>query len=60
MQRRQWKENGKIPAWNPIEVGSESEVTEEARMKGAKSSFCLVDGHLSFEECWMGQKNSKM
>ena len=35
-------------------VGSKSEVIDEARTKGAKVHFCLTDGHLSFEECRIG------
>ena len=31
----------------------------EAREEGHKSSFCLTDGHLSFEECRIGDKAPK-
>ena len=29
---------------------------DEARTKGIKVHFCLTDGHLSFEECQIGDK----
>ena len=32
---------------------------DEARKEGHKSSFCLTDGHLSFEECRIGDKSTK-
>ena len=37
-----------------------SEVVDEARTKAHKSSFCLTDGHLSFEECRIGDKAPKI
>ena len=33
---------------------------DEARTKGAKSSFCLTDEHLSFEDCRIGGKAPKI
>ena len=41
----------KISAWNLTKVRSKKEVIDEARTSGAKSSFCIIDGHMSFEKC---------
>ena len=48
---KEWEKLEKIPAWDMTKVRSKSEVIVEARTMDAKSSFCLTDGHLSFEEC---------
>ena len=48
---KEWQKLEKIPAWNLTKIRSKKEVIDEARTSGAKSSFCLADGHLSFEEC---------
>ena len=48
---KEWEKLEKISAWNLTKVRSEKEVIDEARTKGAKSSFCLTDGHLSYEKC---------
>ena len=50
----------KIPAWNLTKVRSKSEVIDEARTKGRKSSFRIINGHLSFEECRIGRKAPKI
>ena len=47
---KEWEKLEKIPAWNIAKVRSKKEVIDEARTSGAKSSFCLPDGHLSFAE----------
>ena len=51
---KEWEKLEKIPAWDLTKVRNKSEVIDEARTMGRKSSFCLTDGHLSFEECWIG------
>ena len=56
----EWEKPEKILAWNKTKVRSKSEVIDEARTKGAKSSFCLTDGHMSFKECWIGDKVPKI
>ena len=48
---KEWEKHEKIPAWNLTKVRSKSEVIDEARTKGAKGSFCITDGHMSFEKC---------
>ena len=45
---KEWEKMGKIPAWNLTKVRSISD--------GRQSSFCITDGHLSFEECRIGGK----
>ena len=49
----------KIPGWDKTKVRNKSDVIDEARTKGAKSSFCLTDVLLSFEECRIGDKAPK-
>ena len=47
---KEWEKLEKISAWNLTKVNSKKQVIDEARTKGAKvHSFCLTDGHLSFE-----------
>ena len=47
----------KISAWR---TWQKSEVKRSWSMKqgtlGRKSSFCIIDGHMSFEKCWVGGK----
>ena len=50
---KEWEKLEQIPAWNKTKVRNKSDVIDEAR-KGRKSSFRLTDGHLSFEECRIG------
>ena len=45
-----WEKLEKIPAWDTTKVRSND---------GRKSSLCLTDGHLSFEECRIGVKAPK-
>ena len=56
----EWEKLEKIPAWDLTKVRSKKEVIDEARTKGAKVQFCLTDGHLSFEECRIGDKAPKI
>ena len=56
---KEWEKLEKIPAWNLTKVRNKSEVIDEARTEGCKSSFCLTDGHLSFEECRIAYKSTK-
>ena len=53
------------------EIGKDSGVAADKSQKqkrsgrwnkdvGHQSSFCLTDGHLSFEECWIGDKAPKI
>ena len=57
---KEWEKLKKISAWNLTKVRSKKEVIDEARTKGRKSSFCFTDGHLSFEECRIGDKAPKI
>ena len=57
---KEWDKLEKISAWDLTKVRSKSEVMDEARTKGAKSSFCIINGHLSFEECRIGDKAPKI
>ena len=53
---KEWEKLQKIPAWDITKVRNKSEVIDDARTEGRKSSFRLTDGHLSFEECRIGDK----
>ena len=55
----EWEKLEKIPAWDLTKVRSKKEVIDEARTS-RKSSFCLTDGHVSFEECQIGDKAPKI
>ena len=57
---KEWEKLEKISAWNLTKVKNKKEVIDEARDEGRKSSFCLADAHLSFEECRIGDKAPKI
>ena len=42
-----WEKLEKISAWNLTKVKSKKDVIDEGR----KSSFCIINGHLSSEKC---------
>ena len=50
----------KIPAWNLTKVRSTERSDRWSKGEVRKSSFCLTDGHLSFEECRIGGKAPKI
>ena len=75
MRKQQWKKNGKnsrryrhgsgrsqviAEAWNLTKVRNKSEVIDEARKEGKKSSFCVIDGSLSSQEFGVGTTISKI
>ena len=47
---KEWENLEKISAWNLTKVRSKTEVIDEARDEGRKSSLRPTDGHMSFEE----------
>ena len=57
---KEWEKLEKVPAWVKTKVRNKSKVIDEARNKGIKVRFCLTDGHLSFEECRIGDKAPKI
>ena len=56
---KEWEKLEKIPAWDLTKIRNKSEVINEGRTKDIKSSFCITDGHLSFEECRIGSNSTK-
>ena len=56
---KEWEKLEKIPAWELTKVRSKSEVIDDMD-EGRKSSFFLTDGHLSFEDCRIGNKAPKI
>ena len=44
---KEWEKLEKIPAWQLTKVRNKKEVIKEARNKGRKVSFCVIDGSLS-------------
>ena len=52
---KEWEKLQKIPAWD---VTSQKQIRGDrwSNVEGHKSSFCITDGHLSFEECRIGDK----
>ena len=57
---KEWEKLEKISAWNLTKVRSKKEVIDEARTKGATVLFCIINGHLLSEECWIGDKAPKI
>ena len=57
---KEWEKLEKIPAWNLTKVRSTKRGDRWSKDEGRKSSFCLTDGHLSFKECWIGDKAPKI
>ena len=47
---KEWEKLEKFSAWNLTKVRSKKEVIDEARKSGTKSSFCIINGHMSFEK----------
>ena len=57
---KEWEKWRKISAWNLTKVKSKKQEIEEARTAGRYSSFCIINGHLSSEKCWIGGKAPKI
>ena len=47
---KEWEKLAKISAWNLTKVRSKKEVIDGSKDVGRKSSFCIIDGHMSFEK----------
>ena len=56
---KEWDKLETILAWNLTEVRSEKELIDETRTSGAKSSFCIIDGHMSSEKVLNWRQNTK-
>ena len=54
-----WEKLEKIPAWQLTKVRNKNEVIDEARNKGQKRSFCVIDGSLSSQEFGAGTRYQK-
>ena len=48
---KEWEKLEKISAWNLTKVKSKKDVIDESTDEGCKSSFCIIDGHMSSEKC---------
>ena len=55
---KEWEKLEKFSAWNLTKVRSKKEVIDEART-GRKSSFCIIDGLMSFEKMLSWRQNTK-
>ena len=53
-------ETGKYSSVWPDESHAQIRRNRRSKDEGRKSSFCLTDGHLSFEECRIGDKAPKI
>ena len=49
----------KFSAWNLTKVRSKKEVIDEERTNGRESSFCITNGHISFERMSNGRQSTK-
>ena len=56
---KEWEKLEKISAWN-LTSQKKEKCDRWSKDEGRKSSFCLTDGHLSFEECWIGGNAPKI
>ena len=57
---KEWEKlDWKDPGVEPDESQKRERGDRWSNDEGRKSSFCLTDGHLSFEECWIGGKAPK-
>ena len=63
-QRQQWTKNVKNlrkfqrRIWTKVK--NTSEVIDEARKEEKNGAFCLTDGHLSFDECRIGDETPEV
>ena len=57
---KEWEKLEKIPAWKMTKVRSRKRGDRWSKDEGRKSSFRLTDGHMSFENCWVGGKAPKI
>ena len=56
---KEWEKLEKILAWNLTKVRSKIRGDRRSKNEGSKSSFCLADGDLPFEECRIGGEAPK-
>ena len=57
---KEWEKLEKIPEWDKTKVRNKSDVIDDARKQGRKSTLRLIDGPLSFEECRTRDKAPKI
>ena len=57
---KEWEQLEKISAWNLTKVRSKKRGDRWSKDVGRKSSLCIIDGHMSFEKCWVGGKAPKV
>ena len=60
VEDKEWENLENISAWNLTKVRSKKEVIDEAKDVGRKRSFCIINGHMSFEKRWIGGKTPKI
>ena len=48
---KEWEKLEKFSAWNLTKVRSKKEMIDGSKDEGRKSSFCVINGRMSFEEC---------
>ena len=56
---KEWEKLEKISAWNLTKVKSNKQVIDEAKNVGRYSSFCIINGHMSFENAELEAKHQK-
>ena len=57
---KEWEKLEKISAWDLANVRNKSDVINEARKKGRESTFCVIDGSLSSQECWVREETPEV
>ena len=56
-QKQRWRRNGKM---QPDESQKQERSDRWSKDVGRYSSFCIINGHLSSEKCWIGGKTPKI
>ena len=57
---KEWEKLEKIPAWDLTKVRSKIRSDRWSKDEGRYSSFCIINGHMSSEKCWIGDKTPKI
>ena len=57
---KKWEKLEKISEWNLTKVRNKSDVINEVRKKGRGSTFCVINGSLSSQECWVREETPEV
>ena len=57
---KKWEKLEKFSAWSPDKSQKWERGDRWSKDVGRKSVFCIIDGHMPFEKCWIGGKTPKI